>query len=157
MHDPDRVRGARAGGNLNRDVQRGLQGGRVRLQQVAKSLPLDVLHRDERLPVGRFAEHVDDAHVGMTEGRGRPRLLLEPANPDMVRRHLAGQHLDRHAAAQRQVVSEVNHAHAASAELAADFVAPKVRARGGGGIVESRELYGLHARAWCQVQCPRSA
>ena len=85
-----RVRGARAGGNLNRDVQRGLQVGRARLQQVAESLPLDVLHRDERLPLGGLVEGVDDAHVGMAEAEAarascsnrRIRAWSEHTSPD---------------------------------------------------------------------------
>ena len=127
VNDADRVRGAGAGGNLDRDVQRGLQGGRLRLQQVPERLPLDVLHRDERMAVGGLAEGVHHADVGMTERRGGPRLLLEPANPGMVRRHLAGQHLDRHVATELQVIGQVHLAHATGAEWPADLVVTKLR------------------------------
>ena len=104
-----------------------LQRRRLRLQQVPQRLPLDVLHRDERLAVGGLAERVDDADVGMAEGGGGPRLLLEAAHAGVVRAELAGQHLDRDAAAQLHVVRQVHLAHAAGAELPADLDTPQAR------------------------------
>ena len=132
MHDPERMRGADPGGDLRRDVERLPQRRRLRLQEMAQRVALDVFHRDERLTGGGLTERVDDADVGMVERGGRARFLLEAPRPRVVGAEVAGEDLDRDLASQLEVAGQINDAHAAGAELPADLVATELRSRGKG-------------------------
>ncbi len=132
MHDPERVRRADPGGNLDRDVERLPQRRRLRLQEVPQRVALDVFHRDERLTGGGLTERVDDADVGMVERGGRARFLLEASRARVVGAEVAGEDLDRDLASELEVAGEIDDAHAAGAELPADLVATELRSRGEG-------------------------
>ena len=83
---------------------------------------VDVLH-DHEVDVVDAVE-VDDAHdVGVTQGRDRARLLLEPAEQVGVGRHVRVQHLDRHGLLETGVRGPVDRGHAAAADERGDLVA----------------------------------
>ena len=85
-------------------------------EPVPQSLAVEQLHRDEGLALV-LVDVVDRADVGVLERGGRACLTLQPLERLSVARQLFGQELERHAAAQFQILGLVDDAHAAAAQL----------------------------------------
>ena len=68
-------------------------------------------------------ERVDRGDARMRQRRGRPRLALQPGPADGVRA-AAADRLQGDGAAEPRVAGEIHDAHAATADLALDFVGP---------------------------------
>jgi hypothetical protein len=95
------------------------------LDQLLQRLALQVLeHHEGRLPV--LADLVDDDDVLVAAARGRARLDEEALRQLGLR---GRQELDRDAATELGVAREVDHAHAALAELADQLVLRDAHAR----------------------------
>ncbi len=111
----------------------GIAQPRQLVDDLVEPLALDELHR----VVGHLAVAADlvDRHdVGVVQPRRRLRLAAEPFQGQAVFRNLAGQDLERHLAAQADLLGLVDHPHAAPADLAEDAVIaqPPLLARGWG-------------------------
>ena len=83
--------------------------------------PVQKLHGDERLPV-LLADVVDRADVGMAESRRRTHLAAKPFQSLRVMRHLSGQELQSHEAAEASVFGLVHDTHPPAAQLLNDAV-----------------------------------
>ena len=82
---------------------------------------VEVLHRVVEHALRRPAEIVDRHRVGMVELAGDLHLAFEPLDRSLV--HLVDvEHLDRRRPAQHRVLSLVDDAHAAGAELVLKLV-----------------------------------
>src|SRR5215217_6519763 len=93
-------------------------GGNDRFQR----LPAHELHDDEgRAVVLADVVDVDDVPVG--EGGGRARLALEADAEARIGGELRSRRLDRHVAAEEEIVTEVDDRHPSLAETAADAIA----------------------------------
>jgi hypothetical protein len=77
---------------------------------------VEVLHHQEEAAVGELAGVEDLDDVGVADRGGDAGLGLEAAGDEAVAGPLAVQDLDGDAAADRQVLGEVDGAHAAGAE-----------------------------------------
>jgi len=82
---------------------------------------VEELHRYKRTALKR-ANFVNRADVGMVERRCRPRLPAEALQCLRVLGDVVRQKLERNKAAKIEVFSLVNHAHAATTEIANDAV-----------------------------------
>ena len=96
-----------------------------------------------------FSEFVDRANVGMVERRGGARLAAETLQRLRIAAQLFGQKLQRHTAAQLEVLGTIDHAHAAAAD---DVQHAIVRNRPAG----QRSRVGLHAHGGASVACDLS-
>src|SRR5262245_9528914 len=120
MDDAIGVNRAKRAEDVGDDRQRLVDAHWSALEYLAERFALEELHRDEQR-AAVFADFVDLADVRMVDAGRRPRLAPEAAPRGLVvgdRQH--GLHGDR--PLQALVAGLVNHAHAAFAELAADFV-----------------------------------
>ena len=120
VHDAARVRGLEGIGDLrrrDRAASRACSGPAA--EPVPQRLALEQLHGDERLALV-LADVVDRADVGVLERGGRAGLALQPLERLRVPAQLLRQELQRHAAAELQVLRLVDDAHAAAAELRED-------------------------------------
>ena len=96
----------------------GSVGGDDRFQR----LPAHELHDDEGRAVV-LADVIDIDDVGVGEGGGRARLALEAGAEARIGGELRPRRLDRHVAAEEEIVTEVDGRHAALAEAATDAIA----------------------------------
>src|SRR5262249_12300990 len=80
-----------------------------------------VLQYDEVRALDRF-DGVDDDNVGVVEGRGGPRLPQQALLGLLVLRGLGGKPLDGNVSAEPGILSLVDFAHPALADLAEDAV-----------------------------------
>ncbi len=85
---------------------------------------------------------VDRADVGVLERGGRAGLALKPLERLSVAGQLLGQELQRHAAAELQVLGLVDDAHAAAAELRDDAVV-------GDGLADHQEAARFARNSFC--------
>ena len=112
--------------DLLRDQGRLVDGNRSPLQALAEVLAIDELHGQEvqgRAVGERGAlEAIDVGDAGVVEGGQQLRLTLEPCEPIGITRHLGGQHLDRHLAAEIRVGGSIHLPHPAGADLGGDLV-----------------------------------
>ncbi len=115
-----------------------------RLDGLAQGLAVDVLHGDvvhfvpargattrDRLDIERrpgVPDFVDRDDVRVAEGRGRARLVREPAHAVAVVDEIGRQHLQRHVAVERPVVSPVDVPHRPAPRQCDDPVPADVRA-----------------------------
>ncbi len=105
-------------------------------QQGGQILSVDVLHRQERLPI-RLADVVDTANVGVAHPAGGRHLLAEAGQSIRVSRQVGGQELQGHRLTEGQVGGAIHLAHAPLAQRRHDPVAAGQdiaggEARGGG-------------------------
>ena len=123
MHDALLVGGGQAAGDLERVVQ--CPGhGQPSFHGVRQALPFEQLHHEVGGAVARaHVEHRED--VGMVEGGGRARLLLEAADAVRAGGDLGGKDLHRDLAPQPCVAGTVDLAHAAGSEEAQHLVGPQ--------------------------------
>jgi len=85
------------------------------------ALTLDQLHGEEMNAV-RLLDREDGGDARVVEGGQRLRLPLEPFETLGTRRHLAGQHLEGHVAAEPRVDGAVDLAPPAGADRGGDAV-----------------------------------
>ena len=116
MDDSRFVRRGEAGGGLCDEIERPAHFDRAGLEQLAKRLPVDVLHRDE-VAVLRDADVVDRDDLRMVERGNRPRLLREPAPDLRVGEESLREELQRDLPTERRVFRQEDLAHPAGAEL----------------------------------------
>ncbi|MDF3043565.1 MAG: hypothetical protein K0Q71_6271 [Thermomicrobiales bacterium] len=96
--------------------------GRVGGDDLLQRLPAHQLHDDEgRAVVLADVIDVDDVRVG--EGGGRARLALETGAEAGIGGELRPRRLDRHVAAEEEIVTEVDDRHPPLAEAAPDAIA----------------------------------
>ncbi len=128
VHDPLVVGGGETRGQLPRGVQALAQRQRAALQPLLQSLALQQLgdHVGHAV-LGADVEHRED--VGMVEGAGRARLVLEAAKLRLVGQAVPRQDLDGDLAAQPRIARPVHLSHAAGAEQFQDLVGSQARAR----------------------------
>jgi hypothetical protein len=115
------VRGSHAGTDLVHHLQ--LARERQRLappDEGPDRFPLDVLHREERLPV-EFPVLEDRDDVGMAQAADRLGFLREPL-PQRRIVEISADHLDGHRAIQRRIVRQVKSAHPALSETPCHLV-----------------------------------
>ena len=118
------VRGGEARAELARDLQRLVRRQPAdAAQQRREVLAVDVLHRQEVLPVD-LADVVDAADVRMRDLPRDAHLVARTGRAVvLVARDRVGQELQRDRLAERQVVGAIDLAHAASPEQRDDAVA----------------------------------
>ena len=122
VHDPGRMRLGETVGGLHRDVEKPLRRERFsRRQEFAKRLSVHELHRDVGRPVG-FADVVDGQDVGVVQGRGRARFLLEALAAFGMAGHRGRQNLDRDVAAEPGIGRAIDLSHPAGADRGGDAV-----------------------------------
>ena len=102
----------------------------MRRSSDAEVLAVDVLHRQERLPV-RLADVVDAADVGVRDLPAVRTSAWNRASRSGSRASSARQELQRDRLTERQVVGAVDLAHAAPAEHRDDAVAAGEEGAGG--------------------------
>ena len=90
-------------------------------EPLAQCLALHVAH-DEKNEATRLADAMDRDDVRVREPGRHARLAQEPLPRRRCAREVRGQDLDGDVAIQLHVAREVNHAHAAAAELALEGV-----------------------------------
>ena len=139
MNHAVRVRVPERGGDVAEDRHRALwrKGLRGR-QRPGDRLAIDEAHDEEHLSAN-FVCPIDGDDIGMAQP-GCGAGFTKEALPD---RRIVGeverQGLDRHHPVEPQVAGEVDHAHAAAADLALDFVLPLERVREDRQLVRRRE------------------
>ena len=108
--------------NAASDVRGARDGQSLALQEIRKALALEPLHHDVRRAVGELAEveHVDDVLV--LDRRRRLRFVEEARHDFRVASQVRQEHLHRDAPPQPRVLGEIDRAHAAFADLAANDV-----------------------------------
>ncbi len=94
----------------------------VALDAVRERLAVEVLHHHVARVVGEDAEVEDLADVLRSDERRRLRLALEALDHVGLRRDAEVEHLDRHLAADADVLALVDGAHPSSPEQAHDAV-----------------------------------
>ena len=123
MNDALRVGGVQRIGNLDRQIEQDLGVAAAAPQsRCFNVMPVQKLHRDERLALVSFADFVYGANVGMVQGRGCARLSCEsvPALAGLVRHPRAG--TSKRQSGEFGVLSLVDHTHPATAEFLDDAV-----------------------------------
>ena len=121
VHDAAGVRGLEGVGDLDAEIEQGVELEGSRGEAVAQGFAFEQLHGDERLPVV-LVDVVDRTDVGVLERGGGAGLALEPLEGLRIADQILGQELQRDAAAELQVLGLVDDAHAAAAELREDAV-----------------------------------
>jgi hypothetical protein len=94
-----------------------------------------VLHRDEAPTVRELPERVDRADIGMAQGRGAARFLLETRHAMRIVGELGGQDFQRNVAGETDLAGEIDLAHPTGADERQDFVRPECRYRPGAPCV----------------------
>ena len=72
--------------------------------------------------IAELLEGVDDGDGGVRDRGGRTRLATEAFAQIRLHRDRGGQRLQRHAAAESNILGEIDHAHAAASDLFDDLV-----------------------------------
>src|ERR1019366_7706264 len=121
MHNTFAVRDVESVGNLNTDIDDLVHRQRVAVDLLIQTLAFQQLHGDEVLRIA-FLDGIDGANVGMVQGRGGTRLLLETLQSVLIFLDVPGEKLQRYLAAKPGVFRLVHHAHTAGAQLSHDFV-----------------------------------
>ena len=116
MNDSGSMRRRQGARYLDGDVDRGIEGKAAAFDLLAKGLAFDIFGGDELHAIG-LSEFVDGENVGMVEGGGGVRFLLEAAQTALVAEQLRRQHLERDLTAQLGVLGEIHLAHAAGPSM----------------------------------------
>src|SRR5260370_35273449 len=117
MHNSFGMCGVESVSDLNVQTQNGFDLQGLSRNQEFEGLPLKQLHWDEG-PVIDLVNLVNCADIGMVQRRGRARLAVKTAERLRVFGEFFGKKLQGNMSAELQVFSFVNHAHAATADLA---------------------------------------
>ena len=113
-------------GNLRADVEQGAEVERPSAQPLVERLALEQLHRQIALSLV-LVEAVDRADVGMVQATRRCGLRAGTARwLRSVASLPVGQDLDGHLTPELHVLSAIDDAHAAGAELIEDAVVPEI-------------------------------
>ena len=107
--------------NLRRDFNRLSHRQRAADKQLAQRLPLHQLHRDKGAAIG-LVNLVNRTDIRMVQRGGRACLEAKTLKRLRVVCEFFGKKLQRNMAAELQVFGFVNHAHAATADLAENAV-----------------------------------
>src|SRR6202166_1908164 len=83
--------------------------------------PVEILHHQKPLSLV-VGDLMNSADVGMIQSGGGARLPSKPLQGLRVLRHIVGQKLERNEAAEHRVLSLINDAHSAAAQLLDDVV-----------------------------------
>ncbi len=119
--------------------------GRVRRVQTAELeallqvAPLDIAHRDEEEVVVGRPGLVDRDDVRVVDRRGQLRLVQEAITERLVLGEVGGEELERNPPLERQILGQVDDAHAAPAEQRLDPVAGELGS-------DTRVVAHLHVR-----------
>src|ERR1700680_465992 len=114
VNDAVRVGGVERVGNLDPQIKQLWQGQWALGDALPESRTIEILHRDET-PVLRLTDFVDHAEVGMIQAGSRTRFPSKSLQHHWVLGHQLGQEFKSHEPAQLDVLSLVNHTHAATA------------------------------------------
>ena len=125
-----RMRRIQGVGDVESDLQQAMQFHRLAADQMPEGDAIQKLHDDEGLVV-IVVDLVDGADVGMVQGGSSARLATKARQGQGIVSNIRRQELDRHEAAELQVLGLVNHSHAATAEFFHDAVV-------GDGLVDHR-------------------
>ena len=115
MDDAGVMRGGERAGHADAGVDHFAQRHRAARDALAEVLALDELHGHEVDAVG-IADLVDRDDVRVVERRRRARLALETAHALLVLGEAHRQQFQRRLAVQRDVLGEINLAHATRAD-----------------------------------------
>ncbi len=119
MDDPAVVRRLQPLGDLQRDLQRLVEGQRSRLELLRQRLPLGQLH-DQEVHAVVVLDLVDAGDVGVVQRGQRLGLALEARQPLGRGGHRFGQHLQRDLAVELGVHGAIDRAHTSLTELRLD-------------------------------------
>src|SRR5208282_1112246 len=128
VDDSSGVRCVQCVRNLYSQLQHFLQRQRLAGNAMPQRLPVEKLHRDERLAVV-FADLINRADIGMVQGGSSLCLTLKAAQCLRVCRESVRKELQRHEAPKLGVLSLVHNAHSAATDLAQDAVVGNRAAR----------------------------
>ena len=117
MHDALRVRGVKGVGDLDAEIDNLVDLERAAGDAIVEVLALHPLHHDEWLALV-LTDVVHRADVGMVQCGGGPRFDAKPFNGLAISDEIFGDEFESDLAAKTGVVSAVNDAHTAGAELA---------------------------------------
>ncbi len=109
----------------------------------------DELHGVE-VDAALAADGVDRHDVGVVERGGGAGFVLEARKLPLVEHGGEGQHLERDAAAERELLGFVDHAHAAAADLAEDAEVAELARRGLVSLSAGRVELGLRQTRHCR-------
>ena len=121
MDDPLGMAGGQRIGHLDADVEDLIHLHRLAPQPVLQAHAFQLLHDDEGMAV-EVLDVVNGADAGMVQLRSGARFQHEAAQGLGVVDQVVGNELQGDVAAQARVDRVVNHAHAATTELADDAV-----------------------------------
>ena len=119
MHDALRVRGVQRVGDLDPEIDNLVNLEHAAGQSIVERLAFHPFHDDERLALV-FADVVDRADVRVVQRGGGSRLDAKPLNGLAVSHQFLWDELERDLPAETIVLSAVDDAHAAGAELMRD-------------------------------------
>ena len=123
MNDAGGVCVSEAVAELFHPCQPALQGRRrLATQQIPDGGAVDVLHRDEQVPVD-LADVVHRDDVGMSQVGDRPRFAEKPFAKLAVLTKVGFEDLDRDGPVELRVAGEIDRRHPAEADSAFDLVA----------------------------------
>jgi hypothetical protein len=100
---------------------------------VLQSLPIEILHGDERLPV-LVVDFVDGADVRVIQRGGSFGFALKAAQRLRIFRYLHGQEFEGNKPAELDILGLVDDTHAATAEFSNDAVMGNGLADEGRGV-----------------------
>ena len=121
MQDAFFVRSIESVGKLNSNFQRARDGDTAGGDQFVERLPLQQLHRDERLRLELF-DRVNRADARVIQRGGRARFAQETFYGLRIAVRIFRQEFQRHAPAKFRVFRFVHYSHAAAAEFAEDTI-----------------------------------
>src|SRR5262249_22322322 len=108
-------------GNLQADVENLAAGQRLPRNDVLDRLTIEELHHNEMVAID-FVDFVDGTDVGMVERRRRPRLALKPLERLVIVHHVGRQKFQCYVPTQLEVLSPIDHTHAAATQTLLDTV-----------------------------------
>ena len=121
MHDALRVRGVKGVGDLDTEIDNLVNLERAARDAVEKGLAFHPLHHDERLAVV-FTDVVHRADVGVVQRGGGTRFDAKPFHGMSISHEVFWNEFESNLAPKAGVVSAVNDAHTAGAELVDDTI-----------------------------------
>jgi hypothetical protein len=121
------VRSFDRAGNLQRDLQSGLDAQRSSVQPIRERLAVDELEHQHLAAVVVF-DAVNRGDVRMINSRNDGRFPLEPCDSPGVGREIGRQCLQRDVAFQLRIASAIDLAHSAAADDGEHFVVRYARA-----------------------------
>ena len=107
--------------NVDGEGQKNFRASGLPAMRWFSVIPFQILHDDEGL-ASIFRDFVDGADVGMVQSRRCPRFAAKALQSLRVFGHVLRQELQSNKAAEFEVLSFINHTHAAATELFDDAV-----------------------------------